>query len=342
MRSTLRFGVIGAGAFASRRHIPDILRNDNAVLAALCRRDEETLRRLAEHFEAERAYADWRRMLDECPLDAVVIATPNNLHFEQAKAALEHDLHVLLEKPMTVRADEARELHRMAEERGLRLAVALNPPYWAHCHAIRRAIQGGRIGEIESLGFYWTGNSGVVFGDTPMPADMPGPVHPTLYRADPAQCGGGCFMDGGAHLVSEILWVTGLRATRVACLMDDTPSDRRAALAMTLGNGAVATIGSVADSQSAGRRVRNTFGGSQGTITVEGFEFRTTIAPDGGEPETFREADLSPVPGPVANLVDAILRQTPLNADAVHGVHVQEVLEAAYRSASSGVVEAIR
>src|SRR5256885_2335850 len=79
---------IGAGAVLSRRHMPDILRNENATLTALCRRDAETVARLGDHFGPERTYTDWRRMLDECPLDAVVIATPNHLHFEQAKAAM--------------------------------------------------------------------------------------------------------------------------------------------------------------------------------------------------------------------------------------------------------------
>lgn len=336
MDSPLKFGVIGAGAFASRRHIPDILQNEDASLAAVCRRDPEALAQLAAHFQAGRAFADWRAMLDECALDAVVIATPHNLHYEPARAALERGLHVLLEKPMTVRAEEARALRNLANTKRLTLAVALNPPYWAHCHAIRRAIRAGRIGEIESVSFYWTGNSGVVFGDVPMPVDTPGPVHPTLFRADAEACGGGHFMDGGAHLVSEILWVTGLRAVKAACLMDSTPSDRRAALALTFENGAIATIDSIGNSRSGNRRVRNTIGGSSGTITIEGFDFQTTISEDGGEPVTFHEGCLPPVAGPIANLIDAVRGRGALFSDANHGVHVTEVLEAAYESAATG------
>jgi predicted dehydrogenase len=335
MAAPLRIGVIGAGAFASRRHIPDILRSDEMTLAAICRRDAETLDRLARRFAPERSYADWQHMLDDCPLDVVVIATPNHLHFPQAAAALKKGLHVLLEKPMTVTVEEARMLRDLARERELQLAVAYNPPYWAHCHAIRRAIHGGEVGEIESVGFFWSGNSDVVFGAAPIPTDMPGPVVPTLFRADPAQCGGGAFMDGGAHLVSEILWTTGLRATRVTCLMDQSPTDRRAALSLTLENGAIATICSVSDSRAAGRRVRNTFGGSKGAITVEGFDFLTTIQPEDAEAESFKEADLAPVPGPIANLVDAIRHQSELFGDSDHGVYVQEVLAAAYQSAAT-------
>lgn len=334
----LRIGVLGAGWFASRRHIPDIQRNDGATLTALCRRDEQALGVLQDHFKPEKTYTDWRRMLDECPLDAVLIATPHHLHYEPARAALERGLHVLLEKPMTVKAAEAREVRDLAAQKDRVLGVALNPPYWAHCHRIRGAIQSGKIGDIEAISLFWTGNAEYVFGEAPRPADLPGLVAPTLYRADPEQCGGGYFMDGGAHMISELLWVTGLRIVRVACLMDAVPSDRRIALSLTLENGAVATITSIGNSR-AGRRVRNSFGGSLGTITVEGFEFATTIVETGDTDDTtdhFREADLPPVAGPIANFVDAIRGHAPIASPAEHGVQVVEVLEAAYRSAETG------
>jgi predicted dehydrogenase len=331
----VRFGVIGAGWFASRRHIPDIRSHPEAGLAALCRRDYEQLQRLRRQFEPERSFQDWQEMLDQCPLDAVVIATPHNLHFAPARAALERGVHVLVEKPMTIDPAEAWELARLARSKGLSLAVALNPPFWAHCHRIRGAIQEGRIGEVEALTFYFSGSAAAVFGDAPLPADLPGVVPPTLYRSDPEQCGGGYFIDGGSHLVSEVLWVTGLKAIAVSCHMDATPSDRRAALTLTLENGALATIVTLGDSQHAGRRVRNTIAGSRGTITVEGFDFLTTID-SGDESESFREADLPPIPGPVTNLVDAIRGHALVASPAEHGAAVVEIIHAAYESAATG------
>lgn len=331
----VRMGVIGAGWFASRRHLPDITRNPEVSLAALCRRDPEALARIAAHFQPEATFTDWREMLERCPLDAVLIATPHNLHYEQARAALERGLHVLLEKPMTVRSQDARDLCRLAKERKRVLAVALNPPYWHHCHRMRGAIQSGRIGEVESLVFYWSGSAAHLFGDAPCPADLPGIVPPTLYRGDPESCGGGYLIDGGSHLVSEVLWTTGLEARAVTCLMDRTPSDRRSALAIELSNGAVATICSVGDSAYPSRRVRNTIGGSKGTITIEGFDFAVTIDA-GGEPATFREAELPPIPGPVDNFVDAIQGRAELFSTAEHGAAVVEVIESAYTSATDG------
>lgn len=334
--SPIRFGVLGAGWFASRRHLPDIERHEQATVAALCRRDAEALSKLAERFAPERTYTDWRTMLAECPLDAVVIATPNAQHFEQTRAAIERGLHVLVEKPMALTGAEARELCRLAEERGVQLAVALNPPYWSHCHRLRQIVQAGEMGEIEAVDVFWTGNAQFVFGEAPRPADLPGVVPRTLYRADPEQCGGGYLVDGGSHLVSEVLWVTGHTATRVSCVMDRTPSDRRAVLSLQLSNGAVATITCVGDSRLGARRTRNVFAGSCGTATVETFEFATTVECEGREPERFSEAGLPRIAGPVANLIDAIRGESQLHSPGPHGAHVVEVIEAAYRSATTG------
>src|SRR6266496_4446293 len=130
----IRIGVIGAGWFASRRHLPDIVGHPELRLSALCRRNPDALQLLAGQFQPDAVYSDWREMLDKRPLDAVLIATPHDLHYEHAKEALERGLHVLLEKPMTIRSDHARELCALARDRNRVLAVAVNPPYWAHCH----------------------------------------------------------------------------------------------------------------------------------------------------------------------------------------------------------------
>ena len=275
-------------------------------------------------------------MLDKAPLDAVLIATPNLYHYEMAKACLERGLHVLLEKPMTIRSQDAHALVALAHERGLRLSVALNPPFWAHCHQIRRALKDEKMGALESATMYWTGNAEYVFGRAPMPEKGVGVVPPTLFRADPELNGGGYFQDGGSHLVSQMLWVTGLRVRRVAALMDATPTDLRIALSLEMENGAVATITGIGDSKLSNRRVRNIWGAANGSITVINPEFETTIMFQGQEHRKFKESDLLPIPGPVANFVDAIQGRGKLFSTGEHGAHVVEVVEAAYESATSG------
>src|SRR5207249_581707 len=104
--------------------------------------------------------------------------------------------------------------------------------------------------KIEAIGFFWSGNAGYVFGEAPAPDNLPGVVPPTMYRADPEQCGGGYTIDGVTHLVSEILWVTDQRAKRVSCIVDKLPSDRRGAFVMELESGAIVTISALGDSDS--------------------------------------------------------------------------------------------
>lgn len=336
--SGIRLGVIGAGWFASRRHLPDAVAHPQIVLTALCRRDPEARAKLAAHFDVapENTFGDWRQMLDTAALDAVLIATPNHLHFEQAQEALERGLHVLIEKPMTIRSADARALVALARARNLKLAVALNPPFWAHCHRIRRALGSEPMGHLESAAMYWTGSAEYLFGRSAPPETMPGLVPPTPYRSDPAQNGGGYLIDGGSHLISEMLWVTGLRARRVTALMDTTPADMRATLSIELSNGAVASITTIGDSHLSARRVRNVFGAEHGTIIVVGFEFETSISLHGQETQKFRESDLAPVASPIANFADAVLGKADLFSPGEHGAHVVEVVEAAYESATTG------
>ncbi len=87
-------------------HVPLLKMTGRAEVAAVCRRDEKKLAMAQEKAGATEAYTDWRKMLDEAEMDAVVICTPHNLHCEQTVAALEHGFHVLVEKPMALTAKE--------------------------------------------------------------------------------------------------------------------------------------------------------------------------------------------------------------------------------------------
>jgi predicted dehydrogenase len=187
----VRIGVVGAGWFASRRHLPDIGRCAGAKLAALCRRNEAELRRLVEHFGRPPAYTDYAQMLAEAELDAVLICTPHALHGPQAAAALARGLHVLVEKPLALTAREAAALAEQARERALVLAVAVNPPYWAHCHTLRAWLEEGRIGDLEAIDLRWFGSVEALYGRGSLPETMPGVVRPSLFRGNPVLAGGG-------------------------------------------------------------------------------------------------------------------------------------------------------
>jgi UDP-N-acetylglucosamine 3-dehydrogenase len=99
-----RFGVIGCGSIAEIAHFPSIQRTEGAELVAVCDVDEETAKQAAEKWGAKVWYTDYRKMFAECDdLDAVVIATPNNVHRNQAVAAAKAGVHVVVEKPLAHR-----------------------------------------------------------------------------------------------------------------------------------------------------------------------------------------------------------------------------------------------
>ena len=88
MTQKLRVGVIGAGLFASMRHLPDLAASPEAEVVAVCRRDPEALGKVAAHFGVPHRFTDYARLLDEVELDAVVVSSPHGLHFEHVRAAL--------------------------------------------------------------------------------------------------------------------------------------------------------------------------------------------------------------------------------------------------------------
>lgn len=336
----VRMGVIGAGWFVSRRHLPVMVRHPEVEVAALCRRNPEALRRMAEHFGVSRVYTDYREMLEKEPLDAVLIATPHALHYEQTKVALEQGLHVLVEKPMTVTCREGRELVALAKERGLVLEVALNPPFWAHCHRMREWMGSEDFGELEAVEILWSVASisgRTAFGRKPLPATLPGVVPPTDFRFHVELSGGGNLLDGGSHLISALLWTTGRRVVEVMAFMDEVPLDTRASVLLRLDNGALAGIHHVANTAMEERkRVREVYMGSGATLTVEGQPFRLRWEPREGEERQETEADWPPAPQPVENFVDVILGRAENLSPPEHGLAVVEVIEAAYESARTG------
>ncbi|MBI5831317.1 MAG: Gfo/Idh/MocA family oxidoreductase [Armatimonadetes bacterium] len=335
----LRIGVVGAGWFASRRHLPDLAAHPEVELAALCRRSPEPLARLAKHFGVRETYTDLDTMLDQARLDAVVICSPHNLHHPQAKACLAAGCHVLMEKPLALTGAEARDLVAQAASAGRILEVAYNPPYWKHARWLRERVQAGDMGAVETVDLRWSGNALALFGDEPLPDSMPGLVQPTLYRGDAVANGGGHLADAGCHPVAEVLFVTGEQPVSLNAEVDRLPDDRRYGVSMVLSGGGYAAIGSVADSPRTDRVNMGLWSGSRASALVVGRPgpFDVLWMPSDGEPRWIRDAELPAAPQPVGSFVDAILGRGEPQCPASVATAYVDVIEAAYQSAASGL-----
>jgi predicted dehydrogenase len=109
---------------------------------------EASLRSPAERHGIPRITTDWRELVADSEVDAVIIGPPNALHAPQAIACLEAGKHVLVEKPMARTLAEAEAMNMAAAASGRRLMVAHCWRFHDDVRALRRRIAGGELGEI--------------------------------------------------------------------------------------------------------------------------------------------------------------------------------------------------
>jgi len=147
----LRVGIIGAGMIATIAHIPKLRETGRAEVVALARRKPDRLALMQKELNIAEGYTDWREMLDKSRLDAVVIATPHNLHVEPALAALDCGLHVLLEKPATDTIEGALMLVEAARKSDRVFSVAEDVRGMRSWRTIKRALEAGKIGTLRQI-----------------------------------------------------------------------------------------------------------------------------------------------------------------------------------------------
>ena len=142
----VKYGIVGCGAIGQRRHIPECAANPDSKLVALVDPVADRVEELSSRFGAK-PYTDFKKMLENPEIEAVVIAGPNSLHAAQTIEALNAGKHVLCEKPMATSREDARAMIKAAEKTGKYLMIGLNqrlmPP---HVRA-KEILNSGRLGK---------------------------------------------------------------------------------------------------------------------------------------------------------------------------------------------------
>lgn len=142
----IRVGVVGCGYWG-----PKIARNltelPGAALSLACDLRPSRLADIKNICPQVQTTAEYGDLL-KGPVDAIVVATPVSTHYRLAKAALLANKHVLVEKPLTARSDQAEELIELAADRGLTLMVGHTFEYNPAVEAVRDIVQSGEIGHV--------------------------------------------------------------------------------------------------------------------------------------------------------------------------------------------------
>ena len=143
----IRVGVIGYGYWG-----PNLVRNfmaaQGSAVTRVCDLRKERLSSLGKQYPALKTGTDSSDLINDPQVDAVVIATPVSSHFELAMSALKAGKHVLVEKPLAARSDQARKLVDEAAARNLVLLVDHTFVYTDAVRKIRELISSGQLGEI--------------------------------------------------------------------------------------------------------------------------------------------------------------------------------------------------
>ncbi len=181
---TVRWGILATGGIA-RSFTRDLIQHGHRV-SAVGSRSPENARSFADEFDIPNAHGSYDDLVADPEVDVIYVATPHTFHADNARAALEHGKHVLVEKAFTITADEAREVVDLARERGLIVLEAMWTRFLPHMAFVRQVIADGRIGEVLSLQ--------AEHGQR-LPTD---PTH----RLNAPELGGGALLDLGVYPLS--------------------------------------------------------------------------------------------------------------------------------------------
>src|SRR3954471_3241124 len=138
MAKPLRVGLVGAGGNTRSRHIPGLRAVEGVEIVAVCNRRPASTAAAAREFGIPRTFDDWRDLVADPDVDAVVIGTWPYLHCPVTLAALEAGKHVLTEARLAMNAAEARLMSEAASKHPHLVAQVVPSPFGLAGEAVMR------------------------------------------------------------------------------------------------------------------------------------------------------------------------------------------------------------
>jgi len=144
------FAVVGCGNIGSR-HLGVLTATPRARIAGLCDIDPERCRKYSALYEGVPSFTSFEELLRKLPADVISICTPHHLHAPMAIEAARAGRHLLVEKPMSLTAADARAMSAAADAAGVRLMVVKQNRYNVPVALTKRALDEGRLGRIHMV-----------------------------------------------------------------------------------------------------------------------------------------------------------------------------------------------
>ncbi|MBS7653707.1 MAG: Gfo/Idh/MocA family oxidoreductase [Candidatus Bathyarchaeia archaeon] len=336
MAGKVRFGIIGTGVGGNfcANGIALIANSGIAELTAVTSRREERAREFASKWGVKQWYTDYRKMLTEAPIDAVIISTPHYQHYPMALDAIEANKHVLIDKPMAINLKEADEIIREAERKGVKLGVNLQSRFDPTIKKVKEAADAGIFGRL-------------ILGEAVIEWFRTKEYYEnSAWRGRWSTEGGGVLINQAIHTIDLLLWIMGSPKclwAQMGTFAHRIEVEDLAAAIIRFENGAIGIIqGSTAIYP--GLPTRLEIHGTKGTAIIEGESLkRWSII--GGEDmvseatkeglKSWAKPEIVPATNHAALIKDfaeAILENRKPAVDGVEGRKSLEVIMAIYKS----------
>ena len=195
----MNYALIGCGRI-STNHMKAAV-NNKLNIVAVCDVIPEHMESILEKHELNqdasiKRYTDYKQMIEENQIDLVSIATESGIHAEIALYCIDHNIHVIIEKPMAMNIEDAEEIIRRSEEKHVKVSACHQNRFNIAVQEMRKAVEAGRFGQLShgSIHVRWNRNEGYY---TQAP-----------WRGTWAQ-DGGALMNQCIHGIDLLRWMMG-------------------------------------------------------------------------------------------------------------------------------------
>lgn len=195
----IRWGILSTAKIGRTKLIPAMQSSAHNEVVAICSRDQQSARTVADELGIARAYGSYDELLADPDIDAIYNPLPNHLHVEWSIKALQAGKHVLCEKPLGLNTEDTQRLLDAANAHPhLKAMEAFMYRFHPRWQIAKTLIDSGRIGKLLSLHSHFSYNN----------------REPQNIR-NSAAMGGGALMDVGCYSISLSRWLFNAEPTRV-------------------------------------------------------------------------------------------------------------------------------
>lgn len=317
----MKFGIAGLGNHAINRVMPAIAATGNQITSIYSRSIDKARKEGMKY--NSKSFDNLDTMFENGDFDAIYIASPNFLHYPQTKKALNHGKHVLLEKQMTLKSEEARELVDLAAEKGLKLAIGFHMRFNPAIPDVKKMLASGDLGDIAYVSGMWAHQSARSY------------EHPdNKWWAEDNKVGGGSVMGTGVHVLDTLNYIMGAVPDRVCSFRNPAGQVIETTEHITLQySGTIADV--ISSRAISGKSNHLSIHGTKGTLTVTNV-FSTSVEAsmilDGKKVKDYRGVNV--YEEEVRGFVNLVQGTDSRIATGEDGYNVVRIVESAFESDS--------